>query len=237
MYKRKLKHFVSKEALNIDGFGKKIVEKFWVIKLIKFPQDIFNLNYDKIKNLEGWGNLSASNLKYAIDNSKKVSLERFIYSLGIRHIGLENAKLLAEHLKSAESFFKLSNNLNINELSNIDGIGETQIKSIKSFFSNKENLDVLIELKKTLNIKNIQKQNTFGKLKNKTFMFTGKLIGISRAEAKSIVENNSGKIISNVNKKLDYLIVGEKPTNRKINTAKDLKIKIISQQEWKKMLE
>ena len=68
-------------------------------------------------------------------------------------------------------------------------------------------------------------------------MFTGKLIGISRAEAKSIVENNSGKIISNVNKKLDYLIVGEKPTNRKINTAKDLKIKIISQQEWKKMLE
>jgi len=233
----KLKHFVSKEALNIDGFGKKIVEKFWVIKLIKFPQDIFNLNYDKIKNLEGWGNLSASNLKYAIDNSKKVSLERFIYSLGIRHIGLENAKLLAEHLKSAESFFKLSNNLNINELSNIDGIGETQIKSIKSFFSNKENLDVLIELKKTLNIKNIQKQNTFGKLKNKTFMFTGKLIGISRAEAKSIVENNSGKIISNVNKKLDYLIVGEKPTNRKINTAKDLKIKIISQQEWKKMLE
>jgi DNA ligase (NAD+) len=233
----KLKHFVSKEALNIDGFGKKIVEKFWVIKLIKFPQDIFNLNYDKIKNLEGWGNLSVSNLKYAIDNSKKVSLERFIYSLGIRHIGLENAKLLAEHLKSAENFFKLSNNLNINELSNIDGIGETQVKSIKSFFSNKENLDVLTELKRTLNIKNIQKQNTFGKLKNKTFMFTGKLIGISRAEAKSIVENNSGKIISNVNKKLDYLIVGEKPTNRKINTAKDLKIKIISQQEWKKMLE
>ena len=233
----KLKHFVSKDAFNIEGFGKKIVEKFWNIELIKFPQDIFNLNYERIKSLDGWGNLSVSNLKYAIDNSKKVSLERFIYSLGIRHIGHENAKLLAEHLKSADNFFELSINKNTNELSIIDGIGETQIKSIKSFFSNKENLDVLFELKKALKITNIQKKHTSGKLKNKTFMFTGKLVGISRAEAKSIVEKNSGKIIKNINRKLDYLIAGEKPTTRKVNSAKDLKIKVISQDEWKKMLD
>tara|TARA_B100001250_G_scaffold108547_1_gene91566 strand:- start:7752 stop:9773 length:2022 start_codon:yes stop_codon:yes gene_type:complete len=233
----KLKHFVSKEGFNIDGFGKKIVESFWNLRLIKFPHDIFNLNYEKIKNLEGWGNLSVSNLKYAIENSKKISLERFIYSLGIRHIGLENAKLLADHLKSSENFFKLSNKSNINDLAIIDGIGETQIKSIGGFFSNQQNIDVLFKLKKILNITNSQKINSSGKLKDKTFMFTGKLTGISRAEAKSIIEQNSGKIINNVNKKLDYLIIGEKPTTRKVKSAKEFNIKVISQEEWQKLLE
>ena len=233
----KLKHFVSKEAFNIDGFGKKIVESFWSLGLIKFPQDIFNLNYEKIKNLEGWGNLSVSNLKYAIENSKKISLERFIYSLGIRHIGLENAKLLADHLKSPENFFKLSNKTYINELSIIDGIGETQIKSLGSFFSHQQNIDVLFKLKKVINVTKIQKINSSGKLKDMTFMFTGKLTGISRAEAKSIIEQNSGKIINNVNKKLDYLIIGEKPTTRKVKSAKEFKIKVISQEEWQRMLE
>ena len=90
----KLKHFVSKEAFNIDGFGKKIVEGFWKLKLIKFPQDIFKLDYNKIEKLEGWGKLSVENLKYSINQKKNISLERFIYALGIRPIGLENAKLL-----------------------------------------------------------------------------------------------------------------------------------------------
>ena len=233
----KLKHFVSKEAFNIDGFGKKIVESFWNLRIIKFPQDIFSLNYEKIKNLEGWGNLSVLNLKYAIENSKKISLERFIYSLGIRHIGLENAKLLADHLKSPENFFKLSNKTYINELSIIDGIGETQIKSLGSFFSNQQNVDVIFKLKKIINITKIQKINSSGKLKDMTFMFTGKLTGISRAEAKSIIEQNSGKIINNVNKKLDYLIIGEKPTARKVRSAKEFNIKVISQEEWQRMLE
>ena len=89
----KIKHFISKEALNIDGLGKKVVEKFWELKLIRLPQDIFKLNFDKIEKLDGWGKLSVSNLKYAIDESKKINLDRFIYALGIRHIGLENAKL------------------------------------------------------------------------------------------------------------------------------------------------
>ena len=90
----KLKHFVSKEAFNIDGFGKKIVENFWKLKFIKFPYDIFKLDYTKIEKLEGWGKLSVQNLRYSINEKKKISLERFIYSLGIRHIGLENAKAL-----------------------------------------------------------------------------------------------------------------------------------------------
>ncbi len=234
--KERLKHFVSKEAFNIDGFGKKIVENFWELKLIKYPQDIFNLDYKKIENLDGWGNLSASNLKFAIDSKKKVSLDKFIYSLGIRHIGQENAKLLAIHLKTADNFFKLSNFMEDNDLKNIDGIGHTQIKSIKNFFLNSSNQKFLSELKKVLKITAIAQPNKTGILKNKAFMITGKLENMSRAEAKSIIEENSGKIISNVNKKLDYLIIGEKPTAKKISLAKELNIKIIYQKEWLKML-
>ena len=233
----KIKHFVSKEAFNIDGFGKKIVENFWSLKLIKLPQDIFNLNYDKIETLEGWGKLSATNLKYSIEQKKKISLDRFIYSLGIRHIGQENAKLVARHLKTAKIFFKLPDNKNIENLLNIDGIGSTQIQSIKKFFLNKTNLKVLIELDKNLKIENVALINNKGMLKNKTFLLTGKLNGISRAEAKSLIEQNSGKIISNVNKKLDYLIIGEKPTTKKVNTATELNIRVIDQKELMKMLD
>ena len=232
----KIKHFVSKEAFNIDGFGKKIVENFWQLNLLRLPQDIFKLNYNKITKLEGWGNLSVSNLKYSIESKKIISLERFIYALGIRHIGQENAKLLARHLRSADNFFKLSIKNDMNNLVNIDGIGETQIKSIKNFFLNKTNLKDLSELKKILKIVSVTQINKNGLLKNKTFMLTGKLNGISRAEAKSLIEQNSGKIISNVNKKLDYLIVGEKPTTKKVNNAKQLNINIINQKEWMKML-
>jgi DNA ligase (NAD+) len=232
----KIKHFVSKEAFNIDGFGKKIVENFWKLNLIKLPHHIFRLNYENIKKLEGWGELSVSNLRYSIEDKKKISLERFIYSLGIRHIGQENAKLIARHLKSSENFFKLCKNIDMNDLLNIDGIGETQIKSIKIFFLNKINIEVLLELKKDLKIQNVAQVNKNGLLKNKTFMLTGKLIGISRAEAKSLIEQNSGKIISNVNKNLDYLIIGEKPTVKKVNQAKQLNISVINQKEWFKLL-
>jgi len=232
----KIKHFVSKEAFNIDGLGKKIVENFWNLKLIRLPQDIFNLNYDKIEELEGWGKLSATNLKFSIETKKKITLGKFIYSLGIRHIGQENAKIIAKHLKTAENFFKLNDVNNVENLFNIDGIGSTQIQSIKKFFLNKKNLKVLSELKKNLKIENSILINDNGLLKNKTFMLTGKLNGISRAEAKSLIEDNSGKIISNVNQKLDYLITGDKATIKKINAAKELNIKIINQTEWLEML-
>ena len=232
----KIKHFVSKEAFNIDGFGKKIVENFWNLKLIRLPQDIFNLNYKRIEELEGWGKLSVKNLKFSIDQKKKIPLERFIYSLGIRHIGQENAKLIAKHLKTVDNFIKLKDDKNIDNLSNIDGIGITQIQSIKKFFLNKTSLKVLLQLNQKILIENIMLVDTNGLLKNKTFMLTGKLNGISRAEAKSLVEKNSGKIINSVNQKLDFLITGEKPTIKKINIAKELNIKIIDQKEWMKML-
>ena len=170
----KIKHFVSKDAFDIDGFGKKIVENFFKIKLIKFPQDIFKLNFEKIKLLEGWGTQSVENLRYSINDKKNISLERFIYSLGIRHIGLENAKILSKNFKSFVKFKSLAKDNRYDELLNIDGIGETQVNSIKNFFYNKVNLDVLNELHKILDIKDRLTEKKNGLLNNQTFMLTGK---------------------------------------------------------------
>ena len=231
----KIKHFISKEALNIDGLGKKVVEKFWDLGLIKKPQDIFNLNYLEIKNLDGWGSLSADNLKKSIENSKKVTLQRFIYSIGIRHIGIENAKLISDNVNNVNNLIETIKTNQLDKFLLIDGIGETQIVSLKNFFSNKKNLDILIELNKILDIKN-QIVSKNGILKNKTFMFTGKLNGISRAEAKSLIEKNSGTTISSISKNLDYLVIGDKPTKRKIDQAKNFGIKLISQEELIKLL-
>ena len=231
----KIKHFVSKEAFNIEGLGKKVVEKFWDLKFIKLPFDIFDLNYKKIEELEGWGELSAYNLKKSIEKSRNVGLDKFIFSLGIRHIGQENAKLLSQYFLSAENFSELTKKFNFNSLANLDGIGETQINSLRNFFLDQVNINLVKKLISILKIKNVQ-ENKKGKLKNKSFMFTGKLLNISRAEAKSLTEENSGKILSNVSKKLDYLVIGEKPTTKKVKLAKELNIKIISQPEWKKLL-
>ncbi len=231
----KIKHFISKEALNIDGFGKKVVENFWNLNLIKKPQDIFKLDYKKIISLDGWGELSVNNLKSSIESSKNVSLQRFIYSIGIRHIGTENSKLISENLKKISKFLEIIKKKEFDKFLNIDGIGETQISSLKNFFLNKLNEEIVIELSNILNIKD-QNTNKSGILINKNFMFTGKLNGISRAEAKSLIEKNSGTTVSSLSKKVDYLVIGEKPTNRKLDQAKSLGIKVISQEELIKLL-
>ncbi len=231
----KIKHFISKEALNIEGLGKKVVENFWELNLIKKPQDIFLLNYNKIEELEGWGKQSVNNLKNSIENSTNVSLQKFIYSLGIRHIGIENAKLISENIKNSTNFINLIKSKQFDKFLNIDGIGETQIKSLTNYFSNKSNVNITIELNSILKIES-QISNKNGVLKDKCFMFTGKLNGMSRAEAKSLIEKNSGSTLSSVNKNLDYLVVGEKPTKRKIEQAKNLGINIISLGELKSLL-
>ena len=231
----KIKHFISKDAFNIDGLGKKVIENFWSLKLIRSPQDIFNLNYDKISKLDGWGKLSVSNLRYAIDKSKQILLERFIFALGIRHIGQENAKLLSYNIKSLDNLLKIDASYEFSNFLDIDGIGETQINSLKNFFSQEINLKIIKELARYVKILKSD-ENKNGKFKNITFMFTGKLDGISRAEAKSMIEKNSGKIVSSVSNKLNYLIAGEKPTNKKIIKAKELSVKIISQKDFIKLL-
>ena len=149
---------------------------------------------------------------------------------------MENAKTISKNLKSLKNFITLSKKKNFENLINIDGIGETQINSVKNFFKNSVNLHVIEDLEKILIVKNTENQKTDGMLNNKTFMFTGKLSNMSRSEAKSLIEQNSGSIVSNVTKKLDYLIVGEKPTNRKIESAKNLRVKILDQSSWLRML-
>ncbi len=239
--REKLKHIVSKEAFNIDGLGKKVIDQFCDLKLIKEPSDIFNLNYDKILLLEGWGDLSIDNLKKAINKSKTINLDKFIFSIGIRHIGQENAKILAAFFISIGAFIQLKdNNKRENILKNLielDGIGETQVDSINNFFSNKRNVEIVQNLSGKLNIKSHAPKNINGKFSNKRLMFTGGFKNMSRSEAKSIVENNGGKVLGSVSKKLDILVVGDsKPTKKKIDQAKKLDVKLINEIEWNKIL-
>jgi len=240
--KEKLKHIVSKEAFNIDGLGKKVIDQFWELKLISKPSDIFNLNYSKISKLEGWGDLSINNLKSAIESAKTISLNKFIYSIGIRHIGQENAKILAGFFSSIEKFSNLFDQRKRKEilinLVNLDGIGDTQITSIESFFSNLKNINVVKSLAEVLDIQKFIQLNKKGKFSNKNIMFTGGFQKIGRSEAKSITEQNGGKVLGSINKKLDILVVGDsKPTKSKIEKAKQFKIKIINEKDWYKILD
>ena len=239
--KEKLKHIVSKEAFNIDGLGKKVIDQFWNIKLIKKPSDIFKINYEKIKKLEGWGELSIKNLKQAVDKAKVISLNRFIYSIGIRHIGQENAKILAGFFvsinKFKDLFLKEKRKKILENLIDLDGIGETQIKSLQIFFDNEKNIHVVGNLIEQLKIQNFKPVNRSGKFSNKNLMFTGGFAKMSRSEAKSIAEKFGGKVLGSISKKLDMLVVGEtKPTKKKIEQAKKLNIKLIEENDWYKIL-
>ena len=239
--REKLKHIVSKEAFNIEGLGKKVIDQFWDLKLIRTPADIFKLNYNKISHLEGWGDLSIKNLKEAIIKAKNISLNRFIYSLGIRHIGQENAKILSSFFLSIKKFELLFNQIKrkeiLNNLGNLDGIGGTQIQSIESFFLDRNNIEVIKSLIEVLKVEDFKNLNKIGKFSNKNLMFTGGFIKISRSEAKILAEDNGGKVLGTISKKLDILIVGEsKPTKKKIDKAKELNIKIINEKDWYKLL-
>ena len=239
--RERLKHIVSKDAFNIDGLGKKVIDQFWSLNLIKRPSDIFKLDYNFIENLEGWGKLSMQNLEKAINKAKDISLNRFIYSIGIRHIGQENAKILSGFFTSIKNFTDLFYRENrkkiLENLNDLDGIGEIQIKSIDDFFSKKQNVTIVQELIKTLNVQNFQMVNKKGKFTNKFIMFTGGSEKISRSEAKLLVEENGGKVLGSVSKKLDMLVVGNsKPTRKKIEKANALKIEIVKEKDWYKIL-
>ena len=239
--KEKLKHIVSKDAFDIEGLGKKVIDNFWKLKFIKEPGDIFNLSYKKIEKLEGWGELSIKNLKNAINKSKNIVLDRFIYSIGIRHIGQENAKILANFFKNSQNFSELFTSKKrkniLKNLEDLDGIGETQIRSIEDFFSNEKNSEIIQSLMSFLNIKNYQKNIKIGKLSNKNIMFTGGFQKMSRSESKALAEENGAKILGTVSRKLDYLVIGNsKPTKKKITKAKELKIDLMTEESWYNLL-
>ncbi len=240
--REKLKHIVSKDAFNVDGLGKKVIDQLWDLKLIRKPSDIFTINYNKIEKLEGWGELSISNLKKAIDRSRTIDLDRFIFSVGIRHIGQENAKILAGFFQSINKFSDLFNSKNrkkiLGHLIDLDGIGEIQIDSINSFFSSSKNIEIVEQLINKLKVKDFKIQNKKGKFSSKTIMFTGGFAKMSRSEAKSLVENNGGKVLGTISKKLNILVIGNsKPIKKKIQNAEKLNVKIIKESEWYKILD
>lgn len=240
MAKEKLKHLVSKDAFNIDGLGKKVIQNFWDLNMIKFPSDIFNLNFKKISNLDGWGGLSASNLEKAIKKSQKISLEKLIFAIGIRHIGQENAKTLAKYFVNIKKFVELFNKEKrkkiLNYLLELDSIGETQVNALETFFSSSTNLNVVSNLVKELKVTDF-KTSKSGIFSGKAIMFTGGLSKMSRSEAKALVEKEGGKILGTASQKLDYLIAGDsKPTQKKIEKAKQLNIKILDENGWHRLL-
>ena len=204
--------------------------------MIRYPADIVKLNFKQISSLEGWGDLSASNLEKAIKSSQKVSLDKLIFAIGIRHIGHENAKTLAKYFvnikRFEEIFYKEKRKKILNYLLELDGIGETQVNSLEIFFSNSNNLKTASNLLKELNVIDFTTSKS-GIFYGKTIMFTGGLSKMSRAEAKALVEKEGGKILGTTSKKLDYLVVGDsKPTTKKVEKAKLLNIKIIDEDKW-----
>ena len=239
--REKLKHLVSKDAFDIEGLGKKVIDNFWDQKFVRTPADIFSLNYEKIEKLEGWGKLSIKNLKNAINNSKKIVLDRFIYSIGIRHIGQENAKILAAFFKTEKKFSELFSEKKrkdiLKNLDDLDGIGDTQIQSIQDFFKNQKNSEIIYSLMSVLKIAEFKITSKKGKLSNKNIMFTGGFQKMSRSEAKALAEENGAKILGSVSKKLDYLVIGNsKPTKKKIDKAKELNIDLMTEEKWYNLL-
>ena len=239
--REKLKHIVSKDAFDIEGLGKKVIDKFWELKFIRTPADIFKLNYDVIEKLEGWGKLSINNLKKAVNDSEKIVLDKFIFSIGIRHIGQENAKILGSYFKTANRFSELFNQKKrkdiLKNLYDLDGIGETQVKSIEDFFTNLKNLTIIEKFMSVLKISDYKKINKKGKFSNKNIMFTGGFEKMSRSEAKALAEENGAKILGSVSKKLDFLVIGNSsPTKRKIEKARELKIGLINEKKWYELL-
>ncbi len=224
-------HFISKKALNIDGFGEKQAKQLFDLKLISNASDIFFLQkHEKIiKNLEGWGELSFENLISAIEKSKTIYLDKFIYSLGIRFIGEINAEILAKEFKNINNFLSSSHDVKL--LTNVDGLGPKAITSIKEFFSYEKNKTLIQKLSKILDIKeNIihSKKNFFN---GKNIIFTGTLNTISREEAKHKAKEVGAKILSNVSINTDYVIVGDKPGS-KAKKANELKLKILNEKQF-----
>ncbi len=228
-------HFVSKKSLNIDGFGEKQVKQLFNFKYINKVEDIFDLKKfeSEIIELDGWGKLSFTNLINSINNSKKISLDKFIYSLGIRFIGEVNAEILANEFKDIDIL--ISSSSNISMLENIDGLGPKAISSIIDFFSNKINKETVKNLKNHLSITFIKNDASNNFFSNKHLVFTGTLSELSRDEAKYLAKTKGAKILSSISKKTDFLIAGEK-AGSKINKASQLGIKILNEKEFLKKI-
>jgi DNA ligase (NAD+) len=228
-------HFVSKDAMDIRGFGDANVRKFYELGLVKDIPGVYTLDFNKISGMEGFGQKSIDNLQAAIENSKKQPLHRIIYALGIRFVGETTAKTLAQAANHLLDFKDFS----LEQLQALEDVGPKVAGSIHHFFSNKSNIEMLKELETLgLRLKNEKKELTSGgNLTGQTFLFTGTLPTLKRSDAEAMAEANGGQILSGVSAKLNYLVVGE-DAGSKLDKAKKLNtVKIISEAEFLQMLD
>lgn len=225
-------HFASRDAMNIDSMGESVIEELYNEGYIKNITDIYDFDKykDELINLDGYGKKKLDNLSKAIEDSKKVSLEKLLFGLGIRNVGSKTAKILARRFKSLDNII----NTSIEELTSIPDIGEIIAKSIVDYFSDKSNLEIINRLKAFgVNMEYINTSNTEEKdeFKGKTFVLTGTLVGITRDKATELIENLGGKVSSSVSSKTSCVIVGDNPGS-KYDKARALNVPIWQEEEF-----
>ncbi len=226
----KMIHFVSKDAMDIKSFGEANVRKFYELGYLKDIPGIYNLPYDLIGSMEGFGKKSLDNLQSAIESSKLQPLHRLIYALGIRFVGETTAKTLANAVENIYDFISKDEA----SLLALEDVGIKVAKSILQFFQNEQNIEILHQLEALgLQLKNIKKESAgVDSLNGQTFLFTGTLSQLKRSDAEQMVEKNGGKIMSGVSSKLNYLIVGEDAGSKLEKAKKINSIHIISEDEF-----
>ena len=229
----RLIHFASKDAMDIRGLGTAIIEKFYTLGLLTSIPQIYQLDYEAIGQMEGFGKKSIDNLKTAIENSKKQPLHRLIFALGIRYVGETMAKTLAH----AVDYLLDLQNFDEEALQNLEDVGPKVAGSVVQFFNNQQNIELIKALETVgLQLKNDKRDFTpGGNLKGQSFIFTGTLSKLKRSEAEEIVEQNGGTILSGISSKLNYLVVGEDAGSKLEKAKKINSIKIISEDQFLKM--
>jgi DNA ligase (NAD+) len=229
--KGRIKHFASKRAMDIEGLGVKLIDQLVDKGLVKDVADIYYIKKEELVALERMADKSAQNIIDAIEKSKTKPLSKFLYALGIRHVGETTAEDLAGQFTRLEDFFHLSEE----DLMEVEGIGPEVAASVHQFFRDKKNKES-IELLKKAGVKVIEpKTKEKGKLTGKTFLFTGAIKEFGRDEARNLVESLGGMTASIVSKKVDYVVVGEDPGS-KFDKAKELGIKILTEEEFRQLI-
>lgn len=227
--KRRIGHFAGRNAMDIEHLGYETIDKLLDTGMVKSLEDLYTLDKKEVMKLEGFEEKSADNLLKAIENSKKCELSRFIFALGIRHVGQFAAQLLATYFKSMDNLAEAR----LDELENIKGIGKETAESIVNFFSEEDNRNLI---KALLKHGLTPKSEEGGPLSDKQFVFTGGLEGFSRDEAQEAVMKLGGMVSKSVSKSTDFVVVGEKPGS-KLEKAKRLGIKVISEEDFRRMVE
>ncbi len=228
---RHIIHFTSRDAMDIDGFGPAVIEQLVQAGLMKSPADIYTLPMERVKSMERMGEKSAQNLAGAIERSKENDLYRLVFALGIPHVGLKAAKLLAEHFGDIGRIFQAG----VEEISAIDGFGSVMAESVHAFFSLSATAHLIGRLRDAgVNMKS-KSAPSDGALQGKTFVLTGTLPTLSRAQATELIESRGGKVSSSVSKKTSYVLAGEE-AGGKLEKARQLDVPVLTEEEFRRML-